>query len=97
MSATTGTVWNGQANNSYYRIAELVLPAFGSTGPRRFDFKTTFLPHAAGRIFVKSQGLERNTEMNANQPIEFESGVEGEIANATNEEIRFTVAEFKSI
>ncbi|WP_283805363.1 NnrS family protein [Nitrobacter hamburgensis] len=45
--ATTGAVWNAQANNSHYRITELVLPSLTSAGLRRFEFRTAFLPHTA--------------------------------------------------
>jgi hypothetical protein len=83
------------SNNLYYRIRELTLPASASTGLLRFEFKTTFLPHSAGRLLVKTQGLERDTEVIMGQAIAFASGTENEIMNATDQELRFTVAEFK--
>jgi hypothetical protein len=91
----TGAVWKAQANNPYYRLTELMLPASTSTGLRQFEFKTTFLPHKAGRIVIKSQAQERHTEIFAGRVIEFASGTECEIANATNQELRFTVMESK--
>lgn len=95
MGATTGAVWNAQANNPSYRITELVLPALTSTGLQRFKFKTTFLPHTAGHILVKSQGQERHTELIAGRVIELESGTDCEIVNTTDQELRFTVMEVK--
>lgn len=95
MEATTGAVWNAQANNSHYRITELVLPSLTSAGLRRFEFRTTFLPHTAGRLLLKSQGQERDTEVIAGCVIEFENGTESEIVNATDQELRFTVMEVK--
>ena len=95
MDAKTGAVWNPQANNPYYRITELVLPASTSTGLQRFDFKVTFLPHTAGHVRMKSEGQERDTEVIAGRLIEFESGTKSEIVNTTNQELRFTVMEFK--
>jgi hypothetical protein len=95
MEARIGTAWSAQANNPYYRIRELTLPALTSTGQQRFDFKTTFLPHAASRVLVKSKGQQRDTEIIVGQQLEFESGAESEIVNLTNQELRFTVMEFK--
>jgi hypothetical protein len=95
MGATTQAVWNAQANNPYYRIIELVLPALASTGLRRFEFKTTLLPHTGGQLLVKRQGQERHTEIIAGRLIEFESGTESKIVNTTNQELRFTVMEIK--
>jgi hypothetical protein len=91
----TGAVWNARANNPYYRITELVLPASTSTGLQRFEFKTTFLPHAKGRLLVKSQVQERDTQIIADRVIEFESGTECEIVNTGDQELRFTVMEYK--
>jgi hypothetical protein len=95
MEATTGAVWNAQANNSHYRITELVLPSSTSVGLRRFEFKTAFLPHTAGRLLLKSQGQERDMEVIAGRLIEFENGTEYEIVNGTDQELRFTVMEIK--
>jgi hypothetical protein len=95
MDATIGVVWNAQANNSHYRIAELILPALTSAGVQRFEFKTTFLPHTAGELLIRSQGQERNTEIIPGRQIEFESGTESEIVNTTDQELRFTVMESK--
>ena len=95
MGATTGAVWNAQANNPYYRITELVLPALTSAGLQRFDFKTTFLPHTPGQLLVRSQGQERHRKIIAGRLIEFESGTESEIVSTTDQELRFTVMEFK--
>jgi hypothetical protein len=95
MDATTGAVWNPRADNPYYRITELVLPALTSTGLQRFYFKATFLPHTAGHLRIKSEGQERDTEIVAGRLIEFASGTESEIVNTTNQELRFTVMEFK--
>jgi hypothetical protein len=95
MGETTGAVWNAQANNPYYRIRDLTLPALTSTGLQRFEFKTTFLAHTAGQLLVKSLDQERNSEFIAGQLIEFESGTESEIVNTTDQELRFTVTEFK--
>jgi hypothetical protein len=96
MSVTrTEAVWNAQANNPYYRITELVLPALRSAGLQRFEFKTTFLPHKAGQLLIKSQGQERYIEIIAGRLGEFESGTESEIVNTTDRELRFTVMEFK--
>jgi hypothetical protein len=95
MGATTQATWNAQANNPYYRIIELVLPALTSTGLRRFEFETTLLPHTGGRLLVRSDGQERHTKIIAGRPIEFESGTENEIVNTTEQELRFTVMEFK--
>jgi len=91
----TGAVWNARANNPYYRITELVLPASTSTGLQRFEFETTFLPHAKGRLLVKSQAQERDTQINANQVIEFEGGTKFEIVNTGDLELRFTIMEYK--
>ena len=95
MKATTGAAWNVQANNSHYRITELVLPPLTSAGLRRFEFKATLLPHMAGQLLVKSQDQERNTEVTAGRLIEFESGTESEILSMTDQELRFTMIEFK--
>jgi hypothetical protein len=95
MDAKTGAVWNPRANNPYYRITELVLPASTSTGLQRFDFKVTFLPHTQGHVRMKSEGQERDMEIIAGRLIEFESGTKSEIVNTTNQELRFTVMEFK--
>lgn len=96
MEATIGAVWNAQANNPYYRITELVLPASSSTGLQRLEFQTIFLPHTAGRLRLKCEGQHRDIEIVAGQPIRFESGIECEMLN-TNEgtELRFTVMESK--
>jgi len=95
MKATIGATWSAQANNPYYRIRELTLPALASTGQQRFDFKTTFVAHAAGRVLVKSKRQKRDTEIIAGQQLEFERGAESEIVNSSNRELRFTVLEFK--
>ncbi|MGD9921310.1 MAG: hypothetical protein AB7V13_07655 [Pseudorhodoplanes sp.] len=95
MSVTTEAIWNPQANNPYYRISELILPASASTGLRRFGFKTTFLPHTTGRLLIKTQVRSRHTEIIAGSPIEVERGTESEIVNATDRELIFTVLEFK--
>jgi len=95
MGSTTRAVSKAQANNPHYRITELILPAFTSTGLQRFEFKTTFLPHTAGRVLLDNQGLKRDTFVTADQPIEFEGGSDCEIVNASDQEIRFTVTEFK--
>jgi len=95
MEARVGAAWSAQANNRYYRIRELRLPALTSTGQQRFNFRTTFLPHAASGVLVKSKGQQRDTEIAMGQQLEFESGAEGEIVNSTNQELRFTVMEFK--
>jgi hypothetical protein len=95
MGATTGAVWNPQANNSHYRITELTLPALTSAGVQRFEFQTTFLPHTAGQLLIRSQGQERDTEINAGRQIEFESGTASEIVNTTDQELKFTVMESK--
>jgi hypothetical protein len=95
MGSTTGAVWNARANNPYYRITELILPARTSAGLQRFEFKTTFLPHTAGQLLVKSQGQERSTEIIRDQIIEFTSGTECEIVNTAKHELRFTVMEYK--
>jgi hypothetical protein len=91
----TGVVWNARANNPYYRIKELVLPASTSAGLQRFEFKTIFLPHAKGRLLVKSQAQERDTQIIADRVIEFERGTECEIVNTGDQELRFTVMEYK--
>lgn len=88
-------VWNAQANNPYYRITELILPASKSTALKRFEFKTTFLPHTAGQLLFKMHGRERNAEIIVGRPIEFLSGTESEIVNTSDHELRFTVIEFK--
>ena len=95
MVATTAAVWNAQANNLYFRIRELTLPPLTSTGLQQFEVKTSFLPHTAGHILVKSQGQERDTEIIAGRLIEFEGGTEFEIVNMTDHEFKFTVMEFK--
>lgn len=95
MVGRSHAVWNAQANNPYYRITELILPALASTGLQRFEFKTTLLPHTAGQILFKSQCQERQREIIAGRPIEFESETESEIVNTTDHEIGFTVMEFK--
>jgi hypothetical protein len=95
MGATSEAIWNAQANNPYYRITELVLPALTSAGLRRFEFKTTFLPHTGGQLLLKSRGQQRHEKVIAGQPVEFESETVVEIANTTDHEIRFTVMEFK--
>jgi hypothetical protein len=95
MRATTTAVWNARANNPYYRITEMVLPACKSTARRRFEFKTTFLPHTAGQLLIKCQSQEQNTEITAGRLIEFESGTECEMVNNTDHELVFTVMEFK--
>ena len=68
----TGAVWNARANNPYYRISELVLAASTSAGLQRFEFKTTFLPHTAGHLLLKSQDQGRDTQIIADRVIEFE-------------------------
>jgi len=95
MVATVGAVWNAKANNPYYRIRELTLPALTSTGLQRFKFHTTFLPHVAGQLLVRTQGQERDTTITAGGLIEFESGVESELVNKSDQELRLTVTEFK--
>jgi hypothetical protein len=95
MGPAIGPVWNAKENNPYYRIRELTLPALTSTGLQRFAFKTTFLPHNAGQVLLKDRGQERYTEIIVGQVIAFESGAEGEIVNTTDQELRFTVMEFK--
>ena len=95
MGATTGALWSPRANNLYYRIAELVLPASTSAAPRLFEFKTSFLPHSKGRLLIKNGGQEREIEVVADRLIEFEIGIVSEIVNATDQELRFTVIEFK--
>ena len=95
MGATTVAVWKTQANNPYYRITELVLPACKSTALRRFEFKTAFLPHTAGQLLIKRQDQECDTEVIAGRLIEFENGTEREIVNLSDQELRFTVLEFK--
>ena len=95
MGAAIGGVWSAQANNPYYRIRELMLPAMTSTGLQRFEFKTIFVPHMAGQILAKSRGQERNTEIIGGKAIEFESGTELEMVNRTDQELRFTVMESK--
>jgi hypothetical protein len=90
-----GAVWTARANNPYYRLTELLLPASTSAGVQRFKFKTTFLPHAAGRLQVKSQAQERDTLIMADRVIEFESGTECELVNTGDQELRFTVVEYK--
>jgi hypothetical protein len=96
MGATTiEAVWNAQANNPYYRIRELVLPASTSTRLPPFEFETTFLPHTAGQLVVKSQGQERDMKLVAGQPIEFASGTESQIVNMNEQELRLTVTEYK--
>jgi hypothetical protein len=95
MGATVRAIWNAQANNSYYRITELALPAMTSTGLHRFDFKTAILPHKAGRLLIKSQGHEWDTEIAASQPVEFVGGTEAELVNMTGQELKFTVVSFK--
>lgn len=91
----TGAVWNAQANNPCYRIRELILPTAASTGLQKLEFKTTFLPHASGHILVRRQAQERETEIIMGQEIEFERGTDCEIVNSTDQELRFTVMEFK--
>ena len=95
MKTGIGAVWNAQANNPYYRIRELTLPALTSTGLQRLEFKTTFLSHTAGRLLIKSQDKEQDRHIVPGQTIEFETGVEGEVVNMTDRELRFTVTEFK--
>lgn len=95
MSIKSDAVWSPQANNQYYRITELILPASESTGLLRFEFRTIFLPHAAGRLLFKSQGQERLAEVIAGRPIEFESGTESDILNPTDRELRFSVMQSK--
>jgi len=95
MGAKTEALWNAQANNPYYRIRELILPPATSTGAQQFEFNTTFLPHTAGQILVRSQGQERASEIIAERQIEFESGTNCEIVNPTDQELRFTVMEAK--
>jgi hypothetical protein len=95
MLMTTGAIWNAQANNPYYRITELVLPASTSTGLQPFEFTTTFLPHTAGQLLVKNQGQERDMKVVAGKPIEFDGGIASEIVNNTDQELTFTVTEFK--
>ena len=95
MRAKADALWNAQANNPHYRIRELILPVATSTGVQQFEFKTTFLPHNAGQILVRSQGQERESEIIADRQIEFESGTDCEILNPTDQELRFTVMESK--
>lgn len=96
MEPTTGAVWNAQADNPYYRMTELILPAASSTGLQRLEFETIFLPHTTGRLRVKCEGRERDTRIIAGEPIRFESGVACEMLNTTNgAELRFTVMESK--
>jgi hypothetical protein len=95
MGDTTAAIWNARANNPYFRIREMTLPSLTSTGLQQFEFKTTFLPHTAGHLLVKTQGQERDTEITAGRLIEFESGTECEIVNMTDQEFRFTVMELK--
>jgi hypothetical protein len=95
MGATTQAVWNAQANNPYYRVRELTLPALTSTVLQRFEFRTTFPPHTTGHLLLKSQGQERDTEIITGRLIEFESGTECELVNTTDQELSFTVMEFK--
>ena len=91
----TGAVWNARANNPYYRITELVLPPSTSAGLQSSEFTMTLLPHRAGRLLVKRQAQERDTQIHANQVIEFEGGTEFEIVNTGDLELRFTIMEYK--
>jgi hypothetical protein len=95
MSTPIGAVWSARANNPYYRIRELALPASASTGLQRFEFRTTFLPHSGGQLLVQCQETQRRLQMIAGEVITFESGTEAEIVNTTDGELRFTVTEFK--
>jgi hypothetical protein len=95
MAATTEVAWNARANNPYYRIRELTLPGFASTGLQRFAFKTTFLPHNGGHLLVKTQDHERRTNITAGEVMAFAGGTEAELVNTTDRELRFTVTEFK--
>jgi hypothetical protein len=85
MGATTGALWS----------PELVLPASTSAAPWLFEFKTRFLPHSKGRLLIKNDGQEQEIEVVAYRLIEFEIGTVSEIVNATDQELRFTVIEFK--
>jgi hypothetical protein len=91
----TEAVWTARANNPYYRMREMVLPAFTSAGVQQFEFETTFLPHTAGHLLVRSQCQERDIEIIEGQPIEFEGKTEWEIVNMTEQELKFTVMEYK--
>jgi hypothetical protein len=95
VGTTTQAVWKPQANNPYYRITELVLPPWATTGPQRFEFKATLLPHTAGQLRFKSQGQERHTEIVAGLPFEIERKTENEIVNTTDKQLEFTVMEVK--
>jgi hypothetical protein len=62
---------------------------------QRFSFRTTYLPHKAGDVVMRNNGQERHIRVFAGRPIEFENGAEGELINEADEELRFTVTEFK--
>jgi hypothetical protein len=91
----TGANWSAQANNPYYRVGVLIVPAATSTGLLQLEFKATFLPHVAGRILLKRRGQEQEIKIIAGQKIEFEDGGDCEILNLSDRELGFTVMEFK--
>lgn len=95
MGANNGGIWRARSNNAHYRIRELTLPPSVSTGLQRFEFKTTFLPHGGGKLLVKTRGDRREIEIRSGELIEFGPGTEVELVNKTDQQLRFTVGEFK--
>jgi len=67
----------------------------GRDRTRRFEFKAILLPHTHGQLRFKSWGQERHMKIAAGLPIEIEQGTENEIVNIADEDIEFTLLEFK--
>lgn len=88
-------VWIARANNPYYRLRELALPALTSTGVQRCEYETIFLPHSNGHVLVRTEAAEREVEISAYRTIEFGCGTQFEIENKGSEALGFTVMESK--